>query len=97
MVKHKMVEWLESMTFGEGVLIADGFDDALIGLVGRGPDLVALYDSEKCIEILVSRDEMTLEEAMEFFDYNVLGAYMGDRTPMFAIMYKEEKNEGTGS
>lgn len=71
------------------ILLADGFDEALVGTAERcGMDTVALYDIDKCIEILMQRDDMTYEEAVEFFDFNVLGAYMGEKTPMFAQFYK---------
>ena len=48
------------------ILLADGFEDAFIGVVesfGQKPR--ACYDSEKCLDILVERDGMTLDEALE--------------------------------
>lgn len=68
----------------ENVLLADGFEDALIG-IGRqfGGEPIAVYDRVKCIEILVERDGMDLEEAEEYFCFNVEGAYVGEQTPMF--------------
>lgn len=86
----------------EKVLLADGFEDALIGyaeawlpceskkgkITGCSPGAVALYDRGKCIEILMKRDGMTDEEAMEFFDFNVTGAYMGEGTPAFATIFR---------
>ena len=42
---------------------------------------IAVYDREKCIEIL-ARD-MTYEEAVEYFEFNVIGAWVGEQTPMF--------------
>jgi hypothetical protein len=67
-------------------LMADGFGDALIGAVqrcGLGP--VALYSQAKCIKILMERDKMDYAEAMEFFEFNTLGAYMGEYTPMYLM------------
>ena len=32
--------------------------------------------------------DMTLEEAKEFFEFNVLGAWVGNGTPCFAILIK---------
>jgi len=29
------------------------------------------------------RDEMSYEEAIEYFDFNVRGAYMGEKTPIW--------------
>jgi hypothetical protein len=69
--------------YDEDILCADGFDEAIIGVVHVGSNTIALYDMEKCIEILM-RDDMNYEEAYEFFIYNVLGSYVGEKTPAFA-------------
>jgi len=70
----------------EEMLFADGFDEALIGHGERCGLIVALYDADKCIEILMNRDGMDDEEAWEFFSYNVLGAYVGEFTPIFCFL-----------
>ena len=65
-------------------LTADGFDDAILGLVtdfNAEPRIA--YSKIKCIEILMKRDDMDYEEALEFFDYNVSGAYVGEQTPIW--------------
>jgi len=46
-----------------------------------------LYNQDHCIEILMDRDAMSYEEAVEYFEYNVIGAYMGEKTPMFATLF----------
>ena len=67
------------------VLIADGFDKAIMGIVERfGMNPVVLYNKNKCINIMIKRDKMTEEEAIEFYYYNIVGAHMGDYTPCFA-------------
>ncbi len=53
-------------------LIADGFDEATMRLI---------YSVSKCIEILMR--DMSEEEAMEHFSFNVSGAYVGDKTPIW--------------
>jgi hypothetical protein len=69
------------------ILLADGFEAALIGVVERcGMYPTALYDKDKCIGILVARDGMTQDEAEEFFEFNVLGAWVGAGTPCFATL-----------
>jgi hypothetical protein len=66
----------------DGALFADGFDDAIIGVArGFGEAPVVAYDRAKCIEIL-SRD-MPEDEAEEFFSFNVIGAYVGESTPIY--------------
>jgi hypothetical protein len=65
-------------------LVCDGFDEAILGMAERinlGP--VVAYDVEKILQIMVERDGMTYEEAQEFFDYNIIGAWMGEFTPIF--------------
>jgi hypothetical protein len=67
-------------------IIYDGMDDALIGIY-RG-DLartngasIAVYSYVKFIQIYIERDGMSEEEAIEFFDYNVAGGYIGKYQP----------------
>ena len=78
------------------MLIADGFDKAFIGIGHRAASQdVAVYDYHKCSKVLVRRDGMTLEEAYEWLDFNVVGSYVGDLTPIFVerISIKEVINE----
>ena len=62
-------------------LFADGFDDAIIGYDAVGFRVV--YDYDKCSDILMKRDSMTEHEAHEFMEFNVVGAFVGDFTPLF--------------
>lgn len=71
------------------ILTADGFDEALIGTVQVFSKTVALYDREKCIKILMKRDGMSREDADEYFDFNVTGAYVGEYTPAFACVMRK--------
>jgi hypothetical protein len=65
------------------LLKADGLDDAIIGVVQRMGIQAICYDEDKVIEILMERDGMTYEEAIEYFDFNIAGAWVGDSTPFF--------------
>ena len=67
----------------DGPLLADGFEDALIGLGFQFNTPIAVYDRAQCLHILMTRDGMTEEDAEEYFSFNVIGAYMGRRTPVF--------------
>jgi len=69
-----------------GALLADGFEDALIGYGQRFSYPVANYDYDKCLKILIERDGMEYDEALEFFDFNVVGAYVGESTPVYLIL-----------
>jgi hypothetical protein len=68
-------------------LLADGFEDAFIGIceVFNRP-LLAAYDRRKCIDILMTRDGMTEEDAEEYFSFNVSGAWLGDGTPVYVSL-----------
>ena len=63
-------------------LVADGFDNALIG-ISEGMNPVAVYDVDKCIQVLMEDEGMTDEEALDYFYYNTVGAYVGEKTPLF--------------
>ena len=65
------------------LLVADGFDKAIIGVSTSFNKMSVAYDTKKCIEILMTRDKMSREEAIEYFEYNVTGAYIGEHTPSF--------------
>lgn len=63
-------------------LKADGFDDAFIGFFERcGQPVVLVYDFEKVVEVLIKRDGMTRDDAEEYVQFNILGAWVGEGTP----------------
>lgn len=75
----------------EDMLFADGYDEALIGYIeGAGTCTVAVYDKWKVIEIMINRDGMTEEDALDHFYYNVVGSYVGENTPVFLTFVTEE-------
>lgn len=87
--KEKFQEIVARLTEqNEKALLADGFEAALIGIVEIFHRSIALYDKEKCLEILMKRDGMSREDASEFFEFNVQGAYVGENTPAFATIGK---------
>jgi hypothetical protein len=58
------------------------YDEAIIGVAYRfGMMPVVAYDRTRVIDIL-ARD-MPREDAEEFFEFNTIGAWMGDSTPVF--------------
>ena len=64
----------------EDILIANGFDDAVLGYdSGSGR---VIYSVKKCIDILIN-DDLSYEDAYEHFEYNVRGSYVGDKTPIW--------------
>ena len=67
----------------DGALLADGFEGALLGFGYQFNYPVAVYSRSRCMDILITRDDMSYEEALEYFDFNVSGAYAGKSTPIF--------------
>jgi len=66
------------------MLKAEGFDKAILGIGSRcGYEDIIVYSVSKCIDVLIDRDGMEPDEALEFFEYNVLGSYVGKLTPIF--------------
>ncbi len=64
----------------EEFLKADGFDDAIIGV--EIPSMRLIYSVTRCLEILIE-EGMTYEDAIEHFDFNIGGAYVGEKTPIW--------------
>lgn len=63
-------------------LYPDGLDQALIGIARRcgQPDLAA-YDANTIINILAH--DMSQAEAEEFYETNIVGAWVGPNTPIY--------------
>jgi len=78
----KQTEWIRTAlsAMNPEAMLAEGFDDALIGISYNSD--CAVYSVERCIDILVA-EGMTKEDAIEHFDFNVAGSYVGEYTPIF--------------
>ena len=63
----------------EEFLKADGFDEAIIGVDETTMRLI--YSVKKCILILM--EDMSEEDAIEYFSFNVSGGYVGEKTPIW--------------
>ena len=73
------------------MMIMDGFDDCIAGVVHRyGQPTIVCYDKEKVLEQLMD-DGMTDEEAIEYFEYNQIGAWVGEQTPCFISPFDKEE------
>ena len=81
--KHEEVRaWIAEQN--PEALLADGFEAAIIGVAERcSKEALVVYDIGKCVQILVERDGMSADEALEFLEFNTLGAWMGEMTPLF--------------
>tara|TARA_R110000744_G_scaffold151785_1_gene265413 strand:+ start:58 stop:369 length:312 start_codon:yes stop_codon:yes gene_type:complete len=86
-LSHIIVDMAE-----ETMLKADGFDEAVLGPARRcGQTDIIAYDVTKIIDILMTRDGMDEEEALEYFEFNILGGWHGEGTPCF--IFTDEKED----
>lgn len=65
----------------EQFLKADGFDEAVIGVDLKTMRLI--YSVSKCLDILM--ESMTLEDAWDYFYFNMEGSYVGESTPIWCM------------
>lgn len=72
---------LEERFPDQEILLVDGFDDAIIGVDDK--EGRAVYSKQKILEILMEREDMGRTEAIEYYEFNILGAYMGEKTPIY--------------
>lgn len=65
-------------------LVADGLHEAYVGHTAPCPfrEPVAVYHVQKCLQTFMD-DGLSYEEAVEHFEFNVVGAWMGECTPVF--------------
>jgi len=75
----------------------DGFDECVIGTANIWRDQttveVLVYSVDAMLEILHMRDNMDQDEAMEYFLYNIEGAYIGIDTPVLVYSNPNWKEE----
>jgi hypothetical protein len=81
MKKIKIIAHIKENYPEAQILLADGFENAFLGIGQQFNTFFSVYDKNKCIKILTKN--MSYEEAIEYFEYNVLGAYVGENTPIF--------------
>ena len=44
-----------------------------------------ICSGDQMVELLVQRDSMTVDEAFEFIDFNIIGVYIGIDTPVISF------------
>lgn len=74
-------------------LYADGFEDAIVGVGHQCHNELVVYDYDKCVEILIKSQDFTYEDAIEWMEFNVVGAWVGENTPVFINVGKKDFDE----
>jgi hypothetical protein len=81
---NELIDYCIKKAMGENetILLADGLESAFMGVGRQFTHPIAVYSYKKVIKNLM-RQGMDREEAVEYFDYNIGGAFVGDQTPVF--------------
>ena len=86
-LRDKIDDWVDEVYPDTTILIADGFEEAFVGVASQFDKPIAIFDRQKCIKILMR--DMSEDEAYEYFEFNVSGAYVGENTPAFMEFFNE--------
>ena len=79
----------QNMIGDDEFLKINGFDDAIIG-VEESVEQKLIYDIDKIAEILITRDQMTEDDAYKYISFNITSAYVGEKTPILVKTGKFE-------
>ena len=70
----------ESIThINPDAILWDDMDDAIVGISDDGR---VVYDINKMEHLIYDKDNMTFDEAVDWVDYNILSAHLGEFTPI---------------
>lgn len=70
------------------IILCDGFEEALVGYCDIFNKTIAIYDLKKCINILINRDNLTEEEALEYYYFNIIGSSIdSENNPGFITFF----------
>ncbi len=58
----------------------DGFDEAIIGITANSDTIV--YDGNRILQLLSEKNDFSAEDALEFMEFNIIGLYAGEYTPV---------------
>ena len=84
LTRSRIDEALKEME--ENTLLIDGFDEAFLGFSQRiNEPTLAVYSYDGLVKVCMERDGMEWEEAVEYVDYNIVGAWVGEQTPIIVM------------
>jgi hypothetical protein len=82
MATKEQIQAIIEENFSEPILTIDGHETAILGFATRcGEPTIAVYDYTK----IVSKDGMSEEEAIEYVEFNIAGAWVGNGTPALIV------------
>ena len=87
--RDEIDEWVNNTFQDEEILMADGFEEAFMGVAMQFNNPMPIFDYDKCIEIL-RKQGMSFVDAEEYMSFNVTGAWIGKGTPAYLFKFKSE-------
>lgn len=83
-------ELLERLEQSEALILPE-MDQALVGIEEQSG--VAVYDTDGILKILMDRDGMDYQDALDYYEFNILGSYVGEMTPIYIDAYPQPKDQ----
>lgn len=65
-------------------ILWDGFNNCVIGIDQEG---CVVYDKGLMVDKLITTDNMSTEDAIEYLEYNVFNSYVGEFTPVHITLF----------
>lgn len=86
-VKYIDESWDDLSKYNNEMLFLNDYSaNSLVGLLFKHEtNIVAVYDDYLCVQSLIE-EGMEEEEAIEYFEYNTRGSYVGENTPAFLTL-----------
>lgn len=75
----------------EDIVVADGLQDAFIGIHHASTGTIAVYDRAKVLKVISKQMKLSWDEAEDFAEFNIFNAKMGDQTPIFITIIKKQQ------
>lgn len=85
--------WVQAMVDSyeiDRLLLIDGMGQAILGIVARQGQWIAVYDELAIIRELMRINEWDEETAAEYCSYNIVDAWVGDGTPIVMQVHRPE-------
>ena len=79
--------------YGEDLIFADGFDDAIIGVATGFDSARVVYCYASMVEVMMKDGDMSYEDALDWIEYNTLGSYIGKNTPIYVMGIDDEQDK----
>ena len=78
------------------MLFASGFEEAILGYCAHNGNNLVVYSADSCVEIMMDREGFTYDQAVEWVEYNVIGSYAGNETPIFIWKESPDRSVSVG-